>query len=274
MAEVLATVAIILILASIVVMNVVSFQATLRQKALDAKAEIIYTAAQEQMTRIMASGREGMFAAPSQDNVTGGTFSGTADGSVNTDRTTAGVSFIPSVNAIPGDATEDSPVEKWQTCYITSADVNTAGTAANLLFGNGGLDDELLNNHWVIEFDYKSLTVHAVYYSEDYDCTDANDTGYSNTNCFPYYNANLRNHALRLSSEGYLGNGKHVGYHGGGSSSTNISFDLDPSIQVSNTEKLTATIKCSRPLIVEDLAFIVTLEDSFGHSQKAVYCML
>ena len=274
MAEVLATVAIILILASIVVMNVVSFQATLRQKALDAKAEIIYTAAQEQMTRIMASGREGMFAAPSQDNVTGGTFSGTADGSVNTDRTTAGVSFIPAINAIPGDATEDSPVEKWQTCYITSADVNTAGTAANLLFGNGGLDDELLNNHWVIEFDYKSLTVHAVYYSEDYDCTDANDTGYSNTNCFPYYNANLRNHALRLSSEGYLGNGKHVGYHGGGSSSTNISFDLDPSIQVSNTEKLTATIKCSRPLIVEDLAFIVTLEDSFGHSQKAVYCML
>lgn len=280
MAEVLATVAIIVILGSLVVMNVVSFQANLRQKELDAKAEIIYTAAQEQMTRIMASGRESVFAAPNISNIsnvsdTGG-FSGTADGSTNTDRTKTGVSYLPSTNALPGDYDPDddtsaSMVSKWQLCYITSNDLHVDGSAASLLFGNGGLEEELRTGSWVIEYDYKSLTVYSVYYSEGtaYKCADAYASDFS-----PNYNLLMRGHSYRLNSEKYLGDGHFVGYHGGGGSISSKSFTLEvPKIEINNAEKLTATVRLSKPLVSEDLAFLVALEDDSGNTWQANFVM-
>ncbi|MGN0959636.1 MAG: type II secretion system protein, partial [Coriobacteriales bacterium] len=123
MAEVLATVAIILILGSLVVMNVVALQANLRQKELDSKAEIIYVAAQEQMTRIMASGRESVLAAPNKDNIPPNTpFTTPGEGDICSAVTTTGVAYIPSPNALPGDNSDENPIAPWQTCYISSTD--------------------------------------------------------------------------------------------------------------------------------------------------------
>lgn len=274
MAEVLATVAIILILGSLVVMNVVSFQANLRQKALDAKAEIIYTAAQEQMTRIMASGREDVMAAPIEEPATD-TY---ADPSKHL------VRYIPAVNAIPGDVTQDS-VDPWHICYVTSEELNIDGTesgnpnnsnisGANLLFGRGGLDDELLNGHWVIEYDYKSLTVYSVYYSEgSYNCASS-DEGYASDSFKEAFNRELRSHAFRLEANKTLGSGNFVGYYGGGATSANAGTSLKPSVKISNGEKLTATISATLPMAVSaDVAFMVTLTDSYGNSTRAYYCM-
>lgn len=269
MAEVLATVAIILILGSLVVMNVVSFQANLRQKALDAKAEIIYTAAQEQMTRIMASGRESVLA---PDTGTQSQQAGSASPEASLTSETSGSSRPKPIESAPADSSMSADDAESTLCYITSAD-KSEGSIASILLGNGTLDDELFSNDWVVEYDCRTLTVHAVFYSENryneqsFNLSDSYEEYYSGA-----YKIALRSFASRLNCKDLIGN-NHVGYHGGGTGGSYSSYKLIPSIEINNGEKLTATVKCSKPFITQDLMFTVTLADEFGHKRKAVYTM-
>lgn len=61
LAEVLATVAILLILMAIAVPAIFSIRKNLRQKALDSKAELIYTAVQNNLVKLQSNGNSSLF---------------------------------------------------------------------------------------------------------------------------------------------------------------------------------------------------------------------
>lgn len=61
LAEVLLVVAILGILTALIVPNVVAARRSLRQKELDAKAEIIYAAAQYQLAKLRAAGEKARY---------------------------------------------------------------------------------------------------------------------------------------------------------------------------------------------------------------------
>ena len=63
LAEVLLTVAILLVLMAIAVPAIFTIRKNLRQKALDNKAEIIYTAVQNNLTKLRSNGNSAKFAA-------------------------------------------------------------------------------------------------------------------------------------------------------------------------------------------------------------------
>ncbi len=256
MAEVLATVAILVILFALVAINVVNWQVSLRQKEMDSKAQTIYVAAQEQMSTIMAAGQESLLQPVGK---------GGKDGN--------GVTLFEGVPADSGLNGSD-PVEEDSIAYVTSQDLQTQfyadGTAVHALFYNSNLDNssldpDLLWHNWVIEYDYKSLTVYAVFYSEDdgtYNCA----TGYG-TDDGNVYNTSYREYKGRLDQTR-----GHVGYHGGAGSTGSNSYELNPTLTVTNGEELTAQVKCTAPgLSTRDLVFKITIEDEFGHSYTKYY---
>ena len=61
LAEVLATVAILLILMAIAVPAIFSIRKNLRQKALDNKAELIYTAVQNNLVKLQSNGNSSLY---------------------------------------------------------------------------------------------------------------------------------------------------------------------------------------------------------------------
>ncbi len=61
LAELLLTLAILLILAAVAIPNVVAIRRNMRQKELDAKAEMIYIAAQNQLIKLRSSGNEAAY---------------------------------------------------------------------------------------------------------------------------------------------------------------------------------------------------------------------
>ena len=63
LAEILLTVAILLVLMAIAVLAIFTIRKNLRQKALDNKAEIIYTAVQNNLTKLKSNGNSESFAA-------------------------------------------------------------------------------------------------------------------------------------------------------------------------------------------------------------------
>ena len=263
MAEALTTVAIFAILLALAVVGIFNLYWSLQQKELDSKAEIIYMAAQDQMTKVMAAGRSGLMAP------------GTGTGATQ----------IPDV---PGDATDIAPdsdqdnaesnyVERGSIAYLTSKDfaakvVNNVTDAATLLFGDGGLDDELLNENWVIEYDYKSLTVYAVFFNPDdagftdgYVATSAEGWGGYNE----YRNYKNRLKALKAQGEGH----KAVGYHGGaGSAASSDNSNLSLRVEIKNNEKLTANITCDKPFALdENVVFRVDIKDQYGNAYRKYY---
>ena len=66
LAEVLLAVAILVILFALLVPNLVKTRKQLRQKELDAKAEIVYAAVQNQLVKLRAGGNAGKYALPAQ----------------------------------------------------------------------------------------------------------------------------------------------------------------------------------------------------------------
>ena len=250
LAEVLATVAILVILFALVAINVVNWQASIRQKEMDSKAQTIYVTAQEQMSTIMAAGQESLLQPLGKGGVQGN-----------------GVTLFPGVPQDSGLG-DNEEVEVDSIAYVTSQDLDTQladdNSAVHALFYSGNLDEDLLHHNWVIEYDYTNLTVYAVFYSEDdtYNCA----TGYS-PDADNDYNAYYRDHDMRLKNTR-----GHVGYHNGAGSTGSNSYELNPTIVVTNGEELTAQIKCTAPsLAARDLVFKVTVEDEFGHRYARYY---
>lgn len=221
LAEVLVTVTILLILMAIAVPSVFTIRKNLRQKALDNKAELIYTAVQNNLVKLQNNGNSSVYAG---------------------NRAT-------QVEENPSDADGDKSSILY---YVTSDKKEDTGNAASVLVTKDTIDDELYSHYWVIEYNPDSASVYAVFYSETRD-----DYNTSNYNPLRYKKNRLKD-------------GAQVGYYGGDmilSGSTSI---LEPTLTITNEEKLVATISCKRP-DMNDLSFEVTLEDGEGHSLTLKY---
>ena len=134
LAEVMATVAILLILMAIAVPAIFSIRKNLRQKALDNKAELIYTAVQNNLVKLQNNGNSSLYDGEKTANAMGRT---------------------------PSDATKEQKLY-----YALSSEKAVATKAASVLVTTDTVDGELYNNYWVVEYNPESASVYAVFYSE------------------------------------------------------------------------------------------------------------
>ena len=241
--ELLAVVAILVILLAVSLPAVVSIQKNLRQKELDAKAEIIYVAAQNAISKLKAGG--------------------------NTRVYQLGAVGVGQLSDLPDDADREMDnIDDGDICYFTSAELLTADSAASAIMSSSTVDEALLNNHWVVEYNPSSAIIYAVFYSEDLvDCAGGED-GYLNN--FTKYDFNLRYKSQRLDD------GARVGYYGGGSAASNSTVTtMTPTLTVINTEKLVADISCVLPTSISDYpVFKVELKDDKGNTYTKYYAYI
>lgn len=134
LAEVLATVAILLILMAISVPAIFSIRKNLRQKALDNKAELIYTAVQNNLVKLQSNGNSSLY---------------------------DGEKTAKAMGRTPSDATKEQKLY-----YALSSEKADTKRAASVLVTTDTVDGELYNNYWVVEYNPESASVYAVFYSE------------------------------------------------------------------------------------------------------------
>ena len=134
LAEVLATVAILLILMAIAVPAIFSIRKNLRQKALDNKAELIYTAVQNNLVKLQSNGNSSLY---------------------------DGEKTAKAMGRTPSDATKEQKLY-----YALSTEKADTKRAASVLVTTDTVDGELYNNYWVVEYNPESASVYAVFYSE------------------------------------------------------------------------------------------------------------
>ena len=237
--EVLITVAIVGILVAIAIPAVRNYVQRLRQKELNSKAEIIYNAVQNEMSRLKMAGQDQMYQPG-----------------------TEGVGEVPSVPSDDDkyyDLNDDGEFEEDRQLYYILSPAEgeeLTGIAVNLMNDNV-VDAELLNHQWVIEFDPTSALVYAVFYSEDEE-KKINELYVSDYSDGQNVNVNYR------GDGGYTG----VGYYGGGGDlSSAVTHNLKLTVSVENSDELLLKIRCVRPAKVTDHPVIrMTLTDALGHS--------
>lgn len=134
LAEVLATVAILLILMAIAVPAIFSIRKNLRQKALDNKAELIYTVVQNNLVKLQSNGNSSLY---------------------------DGEKTAKAMGRTPSDATKEQKLY-----YALSTEKADTTRAASVLVTTDTVDGELYNNYWVVEYNPESASVYAVFYSE------------------------------------------------------------------------------------------------------------
>ena len=134
LSEVLIAVAILIVLMGLAMIPITRHQRDLRQTELDARAEIVYHAAQNKLSELLANGR--ISDCYAED--------------------------LQPLNNTPLDAAE----RKTSLYYVTSAAKTGEGSAAAAILPEGQVDRQLWDNHWVIELDPASGSVYAVFYSE------------------------------------------------------------------------------------------------------------
>lgn len=134
LSEVLIAVAILIVLLGLAMIPITRHQRDLRQTELDAKAEIVYHAAQNKLSELLANGR--ISDCYAED--------------------------LQPLNNTPLDAAE----RKTSLHYVTSAAKTGEGSAAAAILPEDQVDRQLWDNHWVIELDPASGSVYAVFYSE------------------------------------------------------------------------------------------------------------
>ncbi len=138
MVELLLVVAILVVLFALAVGGLVQMKKNLRQKELDAKAEIIYAAAQNRVAELRAAGY----------------------GSTLTDETRA-----RKMTDIPTDAVIDT-VTRPTFYYVISADKGAKTALADDILPETNVAPELWSHHWLIEYNGDTGLVYAVFYSE------------------------------------------------------------------------------------------------------------
>ena len=133
LAEVLTTVLILVILMAVAIPAIFTIRKNIRQKALDHKAELIYTAVQNNLTKLRSNGSSERYAADKADRLT----------------------------ATPADADGGKVLY-----YVTSDKKENTGNAASVLMTEDTVDADLYQHYWVVEYDPASASVYAVFYSE------------------------------------------------------------------------------------------------------------
>ena len=141
--ELLAVVAILLLVGLIAVFSLNKLRRTLRQHELDAKAQIIYVAAQNRLAELRAAGQEDLC-------INGFDKSGSI------------------VHKMEYDSRHmDESAKNTDFYYLLVNDTSDKSqTAATALLPSSAVDQELWNGYWCIEFAHKTGSIYAVFYSE------------------------------------------------------------------------------------------------------------
>ena len=170
--ELLAVVAILLLVGLIAVFSLNKLRRTLRQHELDAKAQIIYVAAQNRLAELRAAGQEALC-------INGFDKSGSI------------------VHKMEYDSRHmDESAKNTDFYYLLVNDTSDKSqTAATALFPSSAVDQELWNGYWCIEFAPETGSIYAVFYSE----TTLPDHDDLNASCRNF------NHRLKTASVGYYG---------------------------------------------------------------------
>lgn len=219
--EMVAVIAIVVILFAVAVIPISKMRQEIRQTELDSRAELIFMAAQNELTQLQAAGRSEAYA-------TGAT----------------------PMGRIPMDA-EDGKYEKDDLVYITSAEKWNGTSAAAFVLPQGKVEQELWNANWVVEYDAKSGSVYAVFYSEkEIDYTP------EGVDSLRYRNQRIKNGAV-------------IGYYGGDSVGAYETGMLEPEVTAVNGEQLYIQTVCDTQAGAA-LQFTVTLEDEEGHRTEEI----
>lgn len=170
--ELLAVVAILLLVGLIAVFSLNKLRRTLRQHELDAKAQIIYVAAQNRLAELRAAGQEALC----------------INGFDNSD------SIVHRMEYDPRHMDESAKTTDFYYLLVNDTS-DKSQTAATALLPSSAVDQELWNGYWCIEFAPETGSIYAVFYSE----TTLPDHDDLNTS---YRNFNYR---LKTASVGYYG---------------------------------------------------------------------
>lgn len=249
LAEMLMTVAILLIVLALAMPAIFTLVKNLKQQEMDAKAETIYTAVQNRLTELYAKG--------------------------NTDAYNPDINGVSRIDGVPGDYEND---EVTQSIYY----VMKGSTVSSAILDDSVISDDLKNGTWVIEYipktaveknstdqreELTAASVYGVYYSDD----DTVSAYQSDGKVSKKYLEDYRGKENRRDD----GDCK-IGYYGGSNvnSGSNTSSLTVSDIKInSNDEINTAVVTVRRPigLSADKLTFSFTLKDAFGHSYVMQY---
>ena len=211
MAEMLITVAIIVILCGFGFVAVIAHQRNLKRMEMDETAQEIFIAAQNHLTAARASGQWSSFLEKTAAGGQGGSC-GTA------------MTYQPSDYNKAADA--DAAGRKFY--YFTTESAAVKNGAEALILPEGSIDETLRGHHFYVEYDAASGTVFGVFYTDsDHEITavDAQEVSRTEPNARRDYKAD--------------GKRTIIGYYGGALGELNNPGDLyAPSVAVRNAESL------------------------------------
>lgn len=132
----MVTVVVIVVLCALAMIPISKMQKDIRQTELDSRAEMIFTAVQNRMTRLQAAGQSDVYK--------------------------SGKTGVKELGITPADADEARTL-----VYVTSDSKSTSDSAAAWLYPEAEAEAELWNGSWVVEYDAKGDSVYAVFYSRE-----------------------------------------------------------------------------------------------------------
>ena len=227
MVELLTVIAILLLVGLIAVFSLSKLRRSLRQHELDARAEIIYVAAQNRMAELRAAGCEGLYSKGLSDGDNG-------------------------VYAMAFDGTHmDESSRDVEFCYLYVNDASDKRTGAPAaLLPDTAVDKDLWNGCWCIEYAPSTGSIYAVFYSESPlpSHTDLNDN---------YRNFNYR---ARTAAVGYYG-GDIAQTQDISKFSPSISIENTEKLTVTFYSNNPSDDTSAHPL-----TFTITISDQFGGS--------
>lgn len=211
MAEMLITVAIIVILCGFGFVAVIAHQRNLKRMEMDETAQEIFIAAQNHLTAARASGQWSSFLEKTAAEGQGGS-RGTA------------MNYQPSDYNKASDA--DAASRKFY--YFTTENTAVKNGAEALILPEGSIDETLRGHHFYVEYDAASGTVFGVFYTDSDHAITADD-------------AQKVSRTEPNDRRDYKADGKRtiIGYYGGALGELNSPGDLyAPSVAVRNAESL------------------------------------
>lgn len=249
LAEMLMTVAILLIVLALAMPAIFTLVKNLKQQEMDAKAETIYTAVQNRLTELYAKG--------------------------NTDAYNPDINGVSRIDGVPGDYEND---EVTQSIYY----VMKESTVSSAILDDSVISDDLKSGTWVIEYipktaveknstdqreELTAASVYGVYYSDDNTVSAYQSDGRVSKKYLEDY---------RGKENRRDGGSCKIGYYGGSNvnSGSNTSSLTVSDIKInSNDEINTAVVTVRRPigLSADKLTFSFTLKDAFGNSYAMQY---
>ena len=232
LAEMLIVVGLIIVLMAVGAVAIFKYQKTLRQKEYDSKAEIIYQAAENRLSKLRLIGASSSYGAGKNDAV------------------------LPSlgVSAI-GYRPQDCTSKTEPVIYAFTSEEKDSPIAQAIL-PEGAIDDELYSDYWVVEYNIETARIYAIFYGKE-------------PSKFTHGLYDKAWDEYRVKDANGLRSNSHVGYYGGDEVTTIETNKLNPVIEIVNEETLTAIVGCEN---INDskgtISFKVTVSD--GEHEKQI----